>query len=86
MIGLIRKAWMAEEEGQTCKGVSPNNISDLMTQELVNLAQYGPPTDVRRSVYLECVADIKAKNLSATGSIIVLWALLRMPPMKANSE
>ena len=48
-----------------------------MAHELVNITQYGPPADVRRKIYLECVADLKEKNASATGSIIVLWALLR---------
>ena len=53
-----------------------------MSHELINLTQYGPPPDMRKRIYLECVADIKNKNASATGSIIVLWALLRMYPMK----
>lgn len=86
IIGLIRKAWIAEDEGQTCKGVSPSIISDNMSHELINLTQYGPPPDMRKRIYLECVTDIKNKNASATGSIIVLWALLQRRPRTTGGE
>ncbi|KAF8458424.1 hypothetical protein BGX38DRAFT_565911 [Terfezia claveryi] len=86
IIGLIRKASIAEDEGQTCKGVLPSIISDNMSHELINLTQYGPPPDMRKSIYLECVADIKNKNASATGSIIVLWALLQRRPRTTGGE
>lgn len=55
-----------------------------MSQALISITQYGPPADVRNNIYLECVADIKDKNASATGSIIVLWALLRMYSYKIS--
>ncbi|KAF8454617.1 hypothetical protein BDZ91DRAFT_747404 [Kalaharituber pfeilii] len=86
IIDLIRKASIAEEQGVTCKGVSPSTISELMAHELVNITHYGPPADVRKKFYLQCVKDIREQNPSATGSIIVLWALLQRRPRAAGEE
>ena len=78
IIELIRQASIAEEEGRTCKGVSPSAISDLMAIELANIAQFGPPAEARTEIFLQCVEDLRDRNASATGSIIVMCALLRM--------
>lgn len=78
LIRLIRMASHEEENTTLSGGLSPSIIFEFAGKELMALAEYGPAGNLRREIFLECIRDIKEMNTSATGSINVIQAFLRM--------
>lgn len=78
LIRLIRMASHEEENATPSGGLSPSLIFEFAGKELMTLAEYGPAGNLRREIFLECIRDIEEMNTSATGSINVIQAFLRV--------
>lgn len=78
LIRLIRMASCEEENATPSGGLPPSMIFEFAGKELMALAEYGPAGNLRREIFLECINDIEQMNSSATGSINVIQAFLRM--------
>lgn len=82
LIRLIRMASHEEENATPSGGLPPSVIFESAGKELMTLAEYGPAGSLRREIFHECIRDIKEMNTSATGSINVIQAFLRMSSPK----
>jgi hypothetical protein len=82
LIQLIRMASREEENTTPSGGLPPSTIFEFAGKELMALAEYGPAGELRRKIYLDCISDIKQMKSSATGSINVIQAFLRMSHLR----
>lgn len=53
------------------------DVQNFAAGRFRDLLAHGPPTETRNEIYLDCIADISARTITAPGSICVINALLR---------
>lgn len=53
------------------------DVQNFAAGRFRDLLTHGPPPETRNEIYLDCIADITARTITAPGSICVINALLR---------